>query len=644
MQGDTLRTQRAYWCEHLAGAPVLLSLPTDRPRPPSQSYAGGRVALTLSAELTDGLLALAKRHGATLFMTLLAPWSALLARLSGQDDIVIGTPVANRRHQQLEPLIGFFVNTLALRVRLNAETCCTDQLVEQIKALSLKAYSHQDVPFEQVVEAVNPVRSMSYSPIFQSAVTLNNTPRSQFTLPGLNMISLPVDQSNAHFDLSLNLAECDGMLIGSLDFASDLFDSATIERFRGYFHNLLAAMTAEPTRSLSVLPLLSQADLHQLLVSFNDTTVYHPQECLLHQLFEQQAMRQPDSVAVVFEDQHLSYSKLNGRANRLAHRLIAQGVIPGARVAICMERGPDMIVGLLAILKAGGIYVPLDPDYPRDRLGFILSDAGVEHILIPEQLKKSMPVDGIRALCPISEWAGIEQFPDSAPLINANTASIAYITYTSGSTGLPKGVEASHAAAVNYLTFITTNFEVKPEDKVLQIPTMSFDASVRDIFGTLSSGATLVMVPQKDAKDPKALASHIDEYRISALLSITPSMLDAITQTNKHAARSGQLRLILVSGEPLDIHHVAAAHRFFGAQACVVNQYGPTECTMTSTFFRTEPEARVLIGKPIANTRIYVLDPHVRPVPIGVAGEIYIGGAGVARGYLNRPELTAERF
>ncbi|MBD2816465.1 AMP-binding protein, partial [Xenorhabdus sp. Flor] len=418
LQEAALTQQRDFWCQQLADAPALLTLPADRPRPAVQTYAGSQVPFELDASLLASLKALGKRHNTTLFMTLLTAWSIVLARLSGQDDIVIGTPVANRPYHGLEHLIGFFVNTLALRVTPRDSANVTD-LLTQVRERALAAYAHQDLPFEQVVEALQPERSLSYSPIFQVMLALNNTPAQTLVLPGLQFIPIEQARHHAHFDLTLSLTENDSGLIGDLEYASDLFDHATVERMVDYLKRVLAAMATDATQNIATLPILSESEQQQLLVDFNATQADFPQDALIHQLFETQAAQHPDAIAVLFEEQTISYGELNIRANRLAHCLITLGVRPDDRVAICVERSPDMVVGLLAILKAGGAYVPLDPGYPAERLAYMFEDAAPVVLLT-----QTAQPDRLASAIPTVILDDLEQFLTAQPVHNPDIQTL----------------------------------------------------------------------------------------------------------------------------------------------------------------------------------------------------------------------------
>ncbi|MFC4154831.1 amino acid adenylation domain-containing protein, partial [Massilia aurea] len=640
LQGELLLRQRDFWRDHLSGLTPLLELPTDRPRPPLQSHAGGKVNLRLSNELTEALYSLARHHGATLFMTLLAGWSTLLARLSGQDDIVVGTPVANRRDQQLEPLLGFFVNTIPLRVRLGSVTS-SDELIEQIKATTLQAFSHQDLPFEEIVEVVNPPRSLAHSPLFQSMLSLNNTLRTRFTLPSLELMQIPATLSSAHVDLSLNLTEQDGILDGSIGYATALFDHATIESYSEYFRNLLEAMVAAPARPLTRLSLLSQEKRDQVLIDFNDTASNHSIDGLVHRLFEARAISQPDAIAIIDSEHSLSYAELNKQANRLAHQLRTLGVGPDDRVAICAPRGAAMISGSLAVLKAGGAYVPLDPDHPPARLTQIIDDSKPRALLVIGG--QEVPVTNDIPVIMLNQATNDPIFPETnLDIAELRTHHLAYIIYTSGSTGLPKGVMIEHR---NVLRLVSNNnfAPFGPGDCLAHCANPAFDASAWEIWASLLSGARLLIVPQSILLDAQALSSQLETHAVS-VLHLTAGLFRQHAYAMRTAFR--QLGCLMFGGEQSDPVIVDKVRRE-SAPARLVHCYGPTEATTFATTFTvlgTDPFSRLPIGRPINATRIYILDQHGEPVPISVTGEIYIGGAGVARGYLNRPELTAERF
>ncbi|WP_099138049.1 non-ribosomal peptide synthetase [Xenorhabdus szentirmaii] len=657
LQGAVLAQQRDFWCTQLKGAPALLDLPTDRPRPPVQSYAGRQIPVEFDAALLNALKSLGQRHNTTLFMTVLAAWGIVLARLSGQDDIVIGTPVANRPHREIEGLIGFFVNTLALRVTLDNTLRVTD-LLTQVRERALSAYAHQDLPFEQVVEALQPERSLSYSPIFQVMLAFNNTPAKTLTLPDLQLAPAEQKRHSTHFDMTLSLTETDTGLFGELEYAVDLFDAATIKRIVSYLKHVLVGMTKDETQFITHLTMLPDAERQQLLVEFNATASDFPQDALIHQLFEAQAANTPDATAIVCDEQSLSYEELNRRANRLAHHLIALGVCPDDRVAICIERNLETVVGLLGILKAGGAYVSLDPAYPSERLAYILEDAApvviVAQKTLADKVSGSMPVVFIEDIINAPGFAEpqpITALPKTQCPANPDaqarglTAShLAYVIYTSGSTGLPKGVAIAHRNTVNFLCWAKHTFSPEELNQTLFATSLNFDLAVYECFTPLISGGTVHIIPDAlslIATEHSAAKYGPTKHAIS-LINTVPSAIAHLIEAN--AIPTG-VQTVNLAGEALKSHLVE--HLFSRSTVrSVCNLYGPSETTTYSTWVRMERETGFVnhIGRPIANTRIYVLDSQGQPVPIGVAGEIYIAGSGVARGYLNRPELTAERF
>jgi amino acid adenylation domain-containing protein len=634
-----------FFVSHLRGAPALLELPSDRPRPAVQGYAGSSVGLVMSPELTAGLRALSQRHGVTLFMTLLAGWSALLCRLSGQSDLVIGMPVANRPRGEIESLIGFFVNTLAVRVRLEEDPSVAE-LLAQIKASTLEAYAHQDIPFAQVVEALRPPRSLSYNPIFQVMLALDNTPRERaLSLPGLTVSGFEQTQSTAQFDLTLSLRDSAESIEGLLEYATDLFDRSTIERMGAHLLSLLEAMVADDQQRISTLNLLSQALRQQLLVGFNETYRPYPSEQCLHELFEAQVARTPDALAAVFEDRQLTYGELNAHANRLAHHLIALGIEPDDRVAICMERSLEMLVGLLGVLKAGGAYVPLDPSYPEQRLAYMLEDSAPVVLLTQAAVCGSLPnLDVPMVVLDLQDAHSIiakqpEHNPDASAL-GLTSRNLAYVIYTSGSTGLPKGVMIEHRGVTNFLSAMARALELSAHDVLLAVTTLAFDIAGLELYLPLTNGARLVLASRSAAINADALSQLISHHAVS-MMQATPATWQLLLS---HGWQGKVDLRVLCGGEalPADL-----STRLTAQMRTVWNLYGPTETTIWSTMARVTRlhiASIASIGHPIANTQIYILDPRGQPVPVGVTGEIYIGGAGVARGYLNRADLTAERF
>ncbi|PHM47443.1 Amino acid adenylation [Xenorhabdus miraniensis] len=653
LQGAPLTEQRDFWCDQLRGAPALLTLPTDRPRPAVQTYIGGKVSFHLDSTLLASLKGLGQRHNSTLFMTVLTGWGIVLARLSGQDDIVIGTPVANRPHHELEGLIGFFVNTLALRVTLNNDISVAE-LLAQVRERALAAYAHQDLPFEQVVEALQPERSLSYSPIFQVMLALNNTPSQVLTLPGLQLTPIEQERRGAHFDLTLSLNETETGLVGDLEYAADLFDFTTVERMAGYLTNVLTAMAVDETQNVTTLPMLPASERQQLLVDFNATQTDFPQNMLIHQLVEDQVLKRPHATAVACEGQTLSYDELNRHANRLAHHLIALGVRPDDPVAICAERSLALVVGLLAILKAGGAYVPLDPNYPVERLAYMLEDAAPVALLTQTEwaskLGNSVPTvfldtvlfDTVPDAREASLATDAVHNPD-AQALGLTSCHRAYIIYTSGSTGLPKGVIVEHR---NVLRLIINNgfADIGPDDGIAHCANISFDAAVWEVWSGLVHGARILLIPEKTLLQPARFGQYLSSEGVSVLF-LTTALFNQYA--NLIAPALSGLRYVFFGGEQTDTRP-AIRLRAEHPPKHLLHMYGPTETTTFATAYEipliAEDERKIPIGQPIANTQIYVLDPHGQPVPLGVTGEIYVAGAGVARGYLNRPELTAERF
>ncbi|NMG07615.1 non-ribosomal peptide synthetase [Brasilonema sp. UFV-L1] len=639
---SVLEKQMQYWVSQLQGAPELLQLPTDRPRPSMQTYKGATQSFGLNQELTQKLKSLSRRAGSTLFMTLLSAFATLLYRYSGQSDVVIGSPIANRHRSEIEPLIGFFVNTLVLRTQLD-DNLSFQQLLAQVRETTLQAYEHQDVPFEQVVEALQPQRSMSHSPLFQVMFVLQNAPMGELELPGVSLSGLEQERTIAKFDLTVSMSETSAGLGCEWEYNTDLFDRSTIERMTSHFENLLSAIASNPQQRVSELPLLSTAERQQLLFEWNDTNREYPLDKCIHQLFEEQVERTPDAVAVVFEKQQLTYQQLNARANQLAHYLQTLGVGPEVLVGICVERSVEMVVGLLGILKAGGAYVPVDPTYPQERLSYMLRDAGVKVLLTQENLLSSVPSHTAQMVCLDTDWQPIKQHSQENLITGAGAENLAYVIYTSGSTGQPKGVMNTRQGIRNRLLWMQEAYQLTSSDRVLQKTPFSFDVSVWEFFWPLLTGARIVVARPEGHKDSNYLINLIAQEQVTTI-HFVPSMLQAFLQEDSLEDCSS-LRRVFCSGEALSFE---LKERFFEYFECeFYNLYGPTEAAIDVTFWRCQPQLNcqlVPIGRPIANTQIYILDQQMQPVPIGVTGELYIGGDGLARGYLNRPELTQERF
>ncbi len=641
LQGQVLETQLDYWKQQLAGAPSLLELPTDHPRPPVQTFQGSTEHFQLNPDLTQRLMTLSQRSGATLFMTLLAAFATLLYRYSGQEDVVVGSPIAHRNRSETESAIGLFLNTLALRTNLQGNPTF-QELLGRVQQVAMDAYAHQDVPFEQLIEALQPERSLSHSLLFQVMFVLQNALTGQLEILGVTITSEEHEISTSMFDLTLSMEETEQGLKGGLNYNTDLFDAATITRMVGHFQTLLEGIVANPQQRVAQLPLLTASEQHQLLVEWNDTRVEYPSKTCIHHLFEAQVERTPDAVAVVFEGQQLTYRELNAKANQLAHHLQVLGVSPDVLVGICMERSFEMIVGLLGILKAGGAYVPLDPAYPPERLVFMLEDASVPVLLTQQPLVETLPEHGAFTLCLDTGWEAIAQESIQNPTSSVTSDNLAYMIYTSGSTGRPKGVMVAHEAICNQILCRQTTFHLNEADRVLQTIPISFDPSVWQIFGPLVAGAPLIVAPPGAHQDSAYLVRLTAEHQIT-ILDFVPSMLKVFLE-EPELETCKNLRHVFCGGEPLPVE---VCDRFKARLwATLSNQYGPTEACIDSTFAictNQSYQKTVPIGRPMANKQVYVLDSHLQPVPIGVPGELYIGG-GLARGYLNRPELTSEKF
>ena len=648
---EVLSQQIGYWRRQLVDVPVLMDLPLDRKRPEQQDFIGGFVQIDLDSELTSNLKGLSQGCGATLFMTLLAGWATVLARLCGQQDVVIGTPVANRAQPEVEELIGLFVNTLALRVSLEGSPSVKD-LIERVKTVAIGAQDNQDLPFEQIVDLIKPARSLSYSPLFQVMFAWQEQAVTPIEFLGTEYKTLATPMRHAKFDLTLDLTDLGERLVGGIEYSSALFDHETVERFAGYLKRILAEMAADPNGVALKLPMLGSAERHQLLVEWNATEADYPKQACVHELFEAQAARSPESTAVVYEDQSLSYGELNTQANRLAHHLRGLGVRPDSRVAICVERSPEMVVGLMAILKAGGAYVPLDPAYPAERLGYMLQDSAPVLVLTHAAARGalSQAMAGLAEAPPVVDLDGTawsQACPDNLDpaAIGLNSAHLAYVIYTSGSTGTPKGVMVEHRGVVNRLSWMQSAYSLTADVKVLQKTPFTFDVSVWELFWTLGVGAELIVAKADSHKEIPELINTIEALNVSTV-HFVPSMLGVFLE-KLECARCLSIKRVFCSGEALSESLLKKFHKNLKS-ASIHNLYGPTEATVDVTYWNSceskEISGAPPIGRPISNTRIYLLDGHGEPVPRGVAGEIHIGGAGVARGYLNRAELTAERF
>ncbi|HET9281752.1 MAG TPA: amino acid adenylation domain-containing protein [Candidatus Angelobacter sp.] len=646
LEGEELQQQGEYWKKVLQDAPALLVLPTDHARPAQQDYKGSSEELVLGRELTEELKKLSWRQGATLYMTLLAGWASLLSRLSGQTEVVIGTPVANRERAEIEGLIGFFVNTLALRVNAGGGVT-VKELLKRVKEVAVGGQQNHNLPFERVVEIVRPERSLAHHPLFQVTLGWQNMPVEPMMLPGVETRQLEsIPYQSAKFDLTLDLQEIDGTITGKLEYATALFESSTIKRYVGYFRRLLEGMVTEESEIIDRLSLLSDREREQVLYQWNDTKVEYPSNKLIHELFAEQVEMTPQAPAVEYDSRQLTYRELNDEANRLAHYLQLLGVRPETRVAICVERGLEMIVGLMAILKAGGAYVPLDPAYPQERLQYMLKDSQPVVLLTQIQVRERMgqvPAGIPTVDLTDAAWNSQVESNSEAVAPKPIAGDLAYVLYTSGSTGKPKGVMVSHQNLVS--STFARKLAYGNTRRFLLLSPISFDSSVAGIFGSLLNGGTLIIAPDDLVRSPLRLNQEIQRLRVESLLCV-PSLYRYLVESPVDGKQKSQLSRVIVAGEVCPPDLVAKSAQQY-PRVELFNEYGPTEGTVwASVHGCTHPISRqtVPIGRPIANTQVYILDAWGEPVPIGVAGELCIGGTGVTRGYLHRPELTAERF
>jgi amino acid adenylation domain-containing protein len=635
LQGEALERQVSYWRKQLAGAPPLLELPTDRPRPAVQSFRGATRWFRLPAALSRELGALSQREGVTLFMTLLAGWQALLSRYSGQTDVSVGTPIANRTRAELEGLIGFFVNTLVLRTDLSGSPSFRE-LLGRVRETALGAYAHQDLPFETLVEAVQPTRDLKHTPLFQVMFVLDNSPRDPVVLDGLTLAPVEAESGVSRFDMTLLATETADGLAGSVQYSTDLFDASTIDRMLGHWERLLAAVAADPARPVSSIPLLDDAERAQVVGAWNHTAAPFAAERCAHEIVAAHAALRPDAEALRFEGRSVSYGELDARANRLAHHLRSLGVEPDSLVGVCAERSPELIVALLAAMKAGGAYLPLDPAYPADRLRFMLEDAKPAVLLTTEQAGGALPATGVPTFRLDADAHLLAALPTTTPDTTASPESLAYVIYTSGSTGRPKGALLEHQGLANLVGAQRRLFGIEPGRRVLQFASPSFDASVWETFMALGNGATLVLAPRDVLASPEELAGVLRREAVTTV-TLPPSMLRNLSDRDLTA-----LDTIIVAGErcPRElVERWAPGRRFF-------NAYGPTETTVCATVAQCDPSdlRSPSIGRPLPNVTAHVLDTAMQPVPVGVPGELWVGGVALARGYHDRPELTAERF
>jgi amino acid adenylation domain-containing protein len=628
----------AFWAENLRGAAPLLELPSDRPRPQVLSYRGARHRFRLNRRLTEAFRQLSRRERKSLFALFTAALDALLYRYTGQEDILLGIPIAERDRPECQSMIGFLLHTHVLRTEVKGELTFRE-LVGRVQQGALNLYEHRSVPFDQVVRAAQPERSLSYSPLFQ--VMVNWRDRDQnlcfIGMEGLDIESVLVDSKISKFDLTLFLTDMGEEVWAEIEYTTDLFDPARIERMFGHYQTVLEAVAADPDQRVCELPLLTDAERRQLLVQWNNTEVDYPASASIQEPFEAQAVRTPDKVALVFERQTLSYGELNRRANQLAHHLQRLGVGPNVLVGLCIKRSLDMAVGLLGILKAGAAYVPMDPAYPKERLQYILEDSKASVVLTQDALVDGLPSFAGQVICLDKDWAKIARESEKNPVTQVNPENLAYVLFTSGSSGKPKGVEISHRAVVNFLNSMREVPGMTAQDTLLSVTTLSFDIFGLEIWLPLTTGAKVVIASEDVARDGKELAALMRRCA-ATVMQATPStwrlLLEAGWEGNPHLK-------LLCGGEawPDEL-----AEQLLPKCSTLWNMYGPTETTIWSAVNQVRVGVPVSIGHPIANTEFYVVDSHLQPVPVGVPGELLIGGAGLARGYLNRPDLSSQKF
>ncbi len=664
LHNQKLETQIAYWKQQMADAPALLELPTDYPRQTSRSFRGAHHTLALG-DLGERLKSFSCEEGVTIFMTFLAAFYALLYRYTEQDDLVVGAPVAGRTRTEIEPHIGCFINTLVFRTSL-AGNPTFRELLQRVRQTALDAYANQDLPFEKLVEELQPERNLSQSPLFQVMVNFRNVPRQIASASNLEFEVAESDTGKILVDLTLEIIEKPEGLSCVFEYNADLFASATIQRMLGHFQKLLEAIVTNPEQLVSELPLLTDAERHQLLFEWNATDAEYPKDLCVHELFEAQATKTPDADAVFLEDTRLTYKELNERANQVAHYLRKRGVKPEILVGLYMERTPEMIVGILGILKAGAAYLPLDAAYPKERVSFILRDAQTPLLLTQRRLAENLSGLEIDVVFLDADWEMLARESEENLSNEATSDNLAYVIYTSGSTGNPKGVMIRHQSLMNFIEDVSRKYEFAAHDRILQFAPISFDTSVLEIFPCLTRGATLMLRNDEMLQSAAAFLRKCEAWDLTVIILPTAYWHEVVASLSAEAlTMPPSIRLVGIGGEKALPERFATWRNCVSPAVQLFNGYGPTETTVVVTRCELTQQreaddashassrissttsrisSNVSIGRPIANTQIYILDSHLQLVPVGVAGELYVGGAGLARGYLNRDELTAERF
>jgi len=641
LQGEVLESQLRYWKNELTGAPLMLELPTDRPRPAMQGYSGASEAVALPETLSNKLRELSSREEVTLFMTMLSAYKVLLQLYTGQDEIIVGGSIANRNRRETEPLIGFFVNMLVLRTYLGNNPTF-EEVVRRVRELTLGAYAHQDLPFEKLVEELQPERDLSRNPLFQAVFNFQNEPMRKVEMEGLEVERVKGENRTSHFDLMMYVADLKAEMVVSLQYNTDLFERSTISRMLRHFQNLLEGIADNPERHLAELPLMSESEMRQMIEVWNDTQADYPKDLTIHKLFEAQAEETPVAVALEFGPHQMNYDELNRRSNQMARYLRGLGVKPGARVGIYLEHSIEAVLGILGVLKAGGCCLLLDPSHPEDRVNFMLKEAGVTVLLTQQHLKRDLSTDAIETVCPDSDWGLMAGQSDKNPNYEVEPGALAYIIYTSGSTGLPKGVKVRHSALTNYVWWAG---QVYRRGERLSFPlysSLAFDLTLTSIFTPLITGGRIVIYRKEGKASP--LFEILRDNKVD-VIKLTPSHLSLIKDMDNSRSR---IKRMIVGGELFNTDLARQVTASFGGDVELFNEYGPTEATVGCMIHRydssEDDRASVAIGRPAANTRIYILNKHLRPVPSKVIGELYISGDGLADGYVNGEVAGEERF
>ncbi|MGF1676308.1 MAG: amino acid adenylation domain-containing protein [Rivularia sp. (in: cyanobacteria)] len=655
LQGEELAAQTAYWKQQLQNLSVL-ELPTDYPRKPVQTFRSAVESIVISKEILNGLKSLSRQQGITLFMSALAAFKVLLHRYTAQDDIAIGSPIANRNWKELEPLIGFFVNTLVLRTDVYGNPTFIE-LLSKIKDVVAGAFKHQDLPFAKLVEEIQPQRSLSHNPLFgimfqvqNEAYQLQNALNPELAIPGLSLEQMWSDSGSTKFDMTWHLIERSEGLLTVVEYSTDLFNQDTIARMLGHFQVLLKGIIDNPNQRLSQLPILTEIERHQLLLEWNNTYTEYSLEQGIHQLFETQVAKTPNNIAVEFKQEKITYQQLNNQANQLADYLRNQGVKPDVLVGICIERNPLMLIGLLGILKAGGAYLPIDIKLPSSRIAFMLADSQVSILITQEKILAQLPPHSAQTIYLDSEWDNISQLSISNPPNQTVADNLAYVIYTSGSTGNPKGTLLTHRGLTNYLNWAKQTYNVVQGNGSPVQSSISFDATITSFYTPLIVGKTVTLVAEE--QEIEALSNLLNSENDFSLVKLTPAHLKVLSQLNNVEtlyikSQKKSTRAFIIGGEALLENHLKFWRENF-PNIRLINEYGPTEavvgCCIYDASIQISASSIVPIGRGIANVQLYVLDKYLQPVPVGIPGELYIGGVGVARGYLNKPELTAEKF